>query len=675
MQCLMQWTRRVQFLALASSLVAAAAAQGPSEVQPDKAKAYYHFSMGHMLQERGAMFNRPELLSQAIDEIELALQYDPSSTFLSMELADLYAATGRWQNALQEVEDNVRRNPSDPAARRLLGRLYVRLLAGGERGRQLPPELQQRAVRQFEEIIRRDPNDVSSYLILAQLYKASNETARAEETLKKALALQPDSGDATTQLALLYADVGDYRSAIDLLEKVVAKDDDPDLLATLAYAYEQVRDYSAAAGAYSRALQRDPENPAYRRGLGQNLLYDRKYDQALEQFQGLVESNPRDPESFVRLSQIYRFQRKYDLARESLAKAAELAPDNLEIQFNQVQLEETEGKTEEAIRLIQRVLDSSAKLGADSYTAQEKTNRGIFLEKLGALRREEGDFSAAESAFAQMVELGGDNAVRGRVRLMETYQENRQYDRALKASEEALAQNPDNREVVIARASLLAATGDADGATRLLQTLARDHAQDRELLLSVAQIHLRARQFEEALQLTAQAEELSESQDEKAYVSFLYGSIWERQKEFDKAEAEFRKALELDPENAMTLNYLGYMFADQGVHLEEAVDLIQRALDMEPNSGAYLDSLGWAYYRQDKLDLAEEYLQKAVDRIPTDPTIRDHLGDVYFKMGRVPQAVVEWKAALAEWNRLPKNEMEADQVANIERKLRDANAR
>jgi Flp pilus assembly protein TadD len=96
---------------------------------------------------------------------------------------------------------------------------------------------------------------------------------------------------------------------------------------------------------------------------------------------------------------------------------------------------------------------------------------------------------------------------------------------------------------------------------------------------------------------------------------------------------------------------------------------------MDPNSGAYLDSLGWAYFRQNRLDLAEQYLQKAVERIPTDPTIRSHLGDVYYKVGRVSQAVTEWKSALEQWKRLPKNEIEPDEVASLERKLRDAGVR
>src|SRR3990170_8344207 len=148
-------------VALGSWLAASAAAQvaGPASgaatpaVQPDKAKAYYHYSLGHLLQERGALFNRPELMSQAMDEMQLALQYDPSSSFLSMELADLYAATGRWRSALQEVEDNVRRNPTDASARRLLGRLYVRLLSS-DRGVAGAPELRERAVREFEQIVQ-----------------------------------------------------------------------------------------------------------------------------------------------------------------------------------------------------------------------------------------------------------------------------------------------------------------------------------------------------------------------------------------------------------------------------------------------------------------------------------------------------------------------------------------
>lgn len=294
---------------------------------------------------------------------------------------------------------------------------------------------------------------------------------------------------------------------------------------------------------------------------------------------------------------------------------------------------------------------------------------------MGGLHRDQGDFPSAENAFRQMMELGGDNAIRAQVRLIETYQEGRQYDRALEASARALQQYPDSREIMTARAYLLAATGDAPAALNLLRPLLRNTAEDREIWLALAQVHLRSKQFTEALEAIAKADESSETDEDRTYIHFLYGSIWERQKEYDRAEQAFRKALELDPDSAMTLNYLGYMLAEQGVRLDEAVRLIERALEMEPNSGAYLDSLGWAYYKQDRLDLAEQYLQKAVERLRTDPTIRDHLGDIYYKQGRIREAQEEWKAALREWIRLPKNEIEPEEVTKVENKIREAQVR
>src|SRR5262249_25467034 len=160
-------------------------------------------------------------------------------------------------------------------------------------------------------------------------------------------------------------------------------------------------------------------------------------------------------------------------------------------------------------------------------------------------------------------ELGDDNAARGRVRLLDAYQENHEYDKALAASAEALKQNPKSREIATARASLLASMGDAQGAVAVLQPMISGGPDDREVWLALAQIYLRVKQFDKALESTGKAEALSDSEDEKSYIYFLYGSIWERQKEFSKAEDQFRKALALNPDSAMTLNYLGYMFADQ----------------------------------------------------------------------------------------------------------------
>ena len=125
----------------------------------------------------------------------------------------------------------------------------------------------------------------------------------------------------------------------------------------------------------------------------------------------------------------------------------------------------------------------------------------------------------------------------------------------------------------------------------------------------------------------------------------------------------------MNPKNAIVLNYYGYMLADRGIRLEEARDLIQRALDQDPYNGAYLDSLGWTYYKESKLDQAELTLRKALERESHDPTIRGHLGDVLAKQGRMELAVAEWEKSLTEWHRSLPADMEEDKVADVEKKL------
>jgi tetratricopeptide (TPR) repeat protein len=116
------------------------------------------------------------------------------------------------------------------------------------------------------------------------------------------------------------------------------------------------------------------------------------------------------------------------------------------------------------------------------------------------------------------------------------------------------------------------------------------------------------------------------------------------------------------------------MLADLNKSLDEAHNMIQKALDREPDNGAFLDSLGWVYYRQDKLDLAERYLVRSLEKIKTDPVVHSHLGDVYFKQGKFEQAKEQWELALREWDRSPEADRDAAEIAKLKKKLADVNA-
>jgi Tfp pilus assembly protein PilF len=152
-------------------------------------------------------------------------------------------------------------------------------------------------------------------------------------------------------------------------------------------------------------------------------------------------------------------------------------------------------------------------------------------------------------------------------------------------------------------------------------------------------------------------------------VYLVLGNIYERQKFYDRAEDEFKRALMLDPKNARVLNNYGYMLGDLGQRLDEAEELVQRALKEEPFNGGYLDSLGWIYYKQNKLGEAETLLRKALEREGHDPAIHSHLGDVYSKLGRTTQATAEWEKSLTEWHRSLPADLENDKIAEVEKKV------
>jgi tetratricopeptide (TPR) repeat protein len=120
------------------------------------------------------------------------------------------------------------------------------------------------------------------------------------------------------------------------------------------------------------------------------------------------------------------------------------------------------------------------------------------------------------------------------------------------------------------------------------------------------------------------------------------------------------------------LNYLGYMLADRGVKLDEALIMIKKAVDLDPANGAYLDSLGWAYFKLGKYELAEDNLSRAAQHMGTDPTVQAHLGDLYQKTGRLKLAAAHWDRAIQEWNKTVAAEVDTDEMAKVQKDLESA---
>lgn len=643
----------------------AARAQSAPAPKTDKAAAYYHYALGHLYAELAAAYgNRSEYVDNAIENFRAALKADPKATFIVEELAEIYISSGQIRSAVVDAEAAVKNNPNDVAARRLLGRIYSRMLGDSQSGR-INPQMVQKAIEQYDKIVALDPKDIESWLMLGRLYKVAQDSPASEKAYRQVLAIDPDNEDANVGLAMVYADLGDNKTASELLEKAAGKSPSLRTLTTLASNYEQMRDFKMAAATLRRAIALSPGNPDLKRAYAQNLLFGDQLDEALTVYEELTEDEPKDAQSWLRISQIYRQKRQFEKARAASGKALELEPNNLEFRYNEVSLLESEGKLAEAIEAMKTILDATSRR---VISASDRSNRVMLLERLGLLYRQNDQPAEAVAAFREMAAADPDAAARSAAQVIETYRGAKDYRNATAEADAAKAKFPGDRMIKMVRANLLAETGRGEEAAAEVRTLL-DGKADREVYMSLAQIYEKSKNFAEMAKAIDKAEELSESPDQKEALWFMRGAMYERMKNFAASEAEFRKVLAANPDNASALNYLGYMLADRNVNLTEAYEMIRKAVEMDPTNGAYLDSLGWVLYRLDRIDEAEEALQRALTFVPHDPTVHDHLGDVYARQGRLKDAVAQWERSLTEWKNSAPADQDANEIAKVQKKL------
>ena len=636
-----------------------------------KESAYYHFALGHLYEElAGAYGNRSEYVNKAIDNYRLTMKDDPGASFLVEDIAELYRMSGRIREAVEEAQAALKSNPDDVNARRVLAHIYTQQI-GDAQTNHVDEGMAKRAIEQYKLITDKDTKDIESLVMLGRLQKLLGNSVDAEIAFKKVLAVDADNEDAVTGLAGVYSDRGDPKAASDLLEKLNRKSPSTRSLIALANDYEQMRQFGLAADTYQRALDLDPGRAELKAPLAQNQSLAGRYDDALKTFQELAAANAQDAEPYLGMSQVYRAQKKFAEARQMIDKAKTIDPDNLDIRYNAVILLQEQGQTPEAIAALKSILDATAKRG---YSNGDRATRADMLDRLGSLYRANQQYEPAIDAFREVVSLNPDLGARSEAQIIETYRVQKDYTKAQQESEAAGKKYPTDRMLTEVRAQLLSDLGKTDAAIAELKKLL-DGKNDREIYLAMAERYQQGKDFSNMSKALDSAEQLSPDKDDQTTIAFMRGSMFEREKKYDLAEKSFRNVLDSDPTNASALNYLGYMLADQGLRLQEAQDLIKRAVDLDPNNYAFLDSLGWVYYHQNRLDDAEQQLKHSLQIMSADPTIHDHLGDVYFKEGKLKEAIDQWQSSLKEWSSSAPAEIEPDEVSKVQKKLDGARVR
>src|SRR4051795_3747709 len=231
--------------------------------------------------------------------------------------------------------------------------------------------------------------------------------------------------------------------------------------------------------------------------------------------------------------------------------------------------------------------------------------------------------------------------------LADLYESVKKPQMAIKVYERMPANSPLKRNAQIQQATDLDAADRSDEAIKILKEVTAQDPKDLEALMALGNIERGRKKFADCTQTYTRGIDALPSASEKGNWVYYYfrGICEERSKQWSKAEADMRKALELQPEQPHVLNYLGYSWIDQGINLDDGMKMIKRAVEQRPDDGYIVDSLGWAYYRIGNFEDAVKNLERAIDLKPEDPTINDHLGDAYWRFGRTLEAKFQWAHA------------------------------
>ena len=284
-----------------------------------------------------------------------------------------------------------------------------------------------------------------------------------------------------------------------------------------------------------------------------------------------------------------------------------------------------------------------------------------------ALGRREEELSLANRglAYLQLALYLDPNHSLAMLALADLYEAMKKPELAIKVYERVPANSPLKRNSEIQLATNLDTLERTDEAKKHLDKLIATKPDDLEAILALGNIMRERKQYAGCADAYGKAVALQPNPTRANWTTYYFrGICFERDKQWAKAEADMKKALELYPEQPHVLNYLGYSWIDQGVHLDDGMSMIKRSVEQRPDDGYIVDSLGWAYYRLGNYDEAVKNLERAVELKPVDPTINDHLGDVYWKVDRVLEAKFQWSHARDL-------KPDADELKTIEDKLKN----
>lgn len=552
----------------------------------------------------------------------------PSDPVVHLEYAQLLRDLNVVDEATTEARKAVGLDPNLAEARRLLGALE---LAAAEKD----PSRLPAAIEQLTAARRLAPADIATAVGLARALLAADRPAEAAAVLDELpeLAGQPAIQRLTADAK---AKSGRWKEAEALYRSLHEADPaDREIAAALVDLYEDQDKMDDALALLEELGKRDSGNSAVTERIVLDLARAGRFAESERRARELVKSRPENGAAKRLLATVLFEQSNSAEGEKILRGLIEADPDDATSRRALASEFARERRFDEA-----RVMndDIIRRAGDDPHKAESRQQATVEQGFLAYLQK---DWGLARKILGPVAASGKQVNGRAARILLATDRDAEDFPDGLQRARALAAAAPRDPEWAAAVAEFQAHGGDKKAAQAALDEMGA--SGDVERMNAAADAYARLKDYDAAARI---AREASRQFPENTEALFRLASSVERAGDTAEAERVFLQILALRPNDAATLNYLGYMWADKGVQLERAREFLERAVQREPRNAAFLDSLGWAYFRLGKLDRAERNLREAYRREPSDPTIEEHIGDVEMKLGNVDSAVRHWEKAL-----------------------------
>jgi tetratricopeptide (TPR) repeat protein len=490
--------------------------------------------------------------------------------------------------------------------------------------------------------------------VRAVLERKREQFDAAITDMKKAIEIDPSSSFLKIELAILYLEMGNKEDALAVVDEGLAADpENVELLIVSGRLRHIMKKTEAAGKVYRKILELDPKRENIYMVLGSLLMENGELQDALSVYRRLVEAFPGSYTGHHFMGRIYAQQGRLDEARKHYLRALELQPELMETRFELISIYRKQKNHAAVIRLYEEILahnpnDVQAALAFGLYCLKNG-----FTDRAAPLFKELGERSRTSPDILRQI--------------IQQYIEKEAYTDARMVIEAMLAGDPANDDLVYLLGVSFSGAGEWEPALEHLLSVPAGNRFYENAVLQAAHIYRERERLDEAIRLlektvanpddSANAELLFylgtyyqekeryadavdilrrgiDAEPKNARLHFRLGVVYDKWGKKEACIEQMKTVLSLTPDDAHALNYLGYTYVDMGIRLDEARELIEKAIRIEPEDGYITDSLGWVYYHQGEFEKAVEVLERAVELVPDDPVILEHLGDAYLKTGK-----------------------------------------